>query len=425
MNLSRILFLLFIPLAVTSAGYCQSTLRLMSYNILNFPSPEPVSRIDTLEKILNYYRPHLFMIQELKASDGLSAITDMMDDLGYGSFAQCTYVPQQSSPGDAFTQQQAIVYDLNVLRLKSQYEIITDVRDINEYVMYLNDPELESGADTVFLYVYVAHLKSSTGTVNVNQRLAMVNDWRDYVEENVPPSSNVILAGDFNVYNNTEPAFMALTEASSPLPLMDVFSSFGNWVGSGFAHKEILTQSTRVNQLFGDGAGGGLDDRFDFMLFSESLLSGQQGLQYVENSFLSLGNNGTCYNQNLIDCDLGNDVPSDIIQALYYMSDHIPQVCELSMEIELQVTTHARSSFNLSVSGDPFHTEYCLHSSKGAVELSLTDLSGREITHWTLQSSAQMTCGNLPRVAAEGIYILRAANKDGLHNVKRVVLGRQ
>ncbi len=302
----------------------------MSYNLLNFPTGNLDGRVDTLYNILDYHRPHLLMIQELKTSQGLSDVTDRMNDLGYGTFEHGTFVPQVSSGGGGdFPLQQNIVFDTEIFQLKSESYILTDVRDINEFVLYINDPLLESGADTTFIYVYVAHLKSSTGADNQALRLAMVEDWVDHVSGAVPTGSFTIFAGDFNIYTNTEAAYGVLTDEDNVIAMTDVFASYGNWSGTNFSHKEILTQSTRENQIYNDGAGGGVDDRFDFILLSENMTNSESILQFEEGSFISLGNTGDCYNQSITDCDFSNPVPFDILRSMYYLSDHLPQVCNL------------------------------------------------------------------------------------------------
>jgi hypothetical protein len=49
----------------------------MSYNILNFPDGNIAGRVDTLENIIEYYQPHLLMVQELQSENGLTDITDI------------------------------------------------------------------------------------------------------------------------------------------------------------------------------------------------------------------------------------------------------------------------------------------------------------------------------------------------------------
>lgn len=304
----------------------QAQVRVMSYNMLNFPTGNLQGRTDTLENIVDYYRPHLLLIQELKTASGLSQITDMMDDLGYGNFAHGTFIPQQSNPGATNLLQQNVVYDASIFVLDEEYVVETDVRDFNGYKFHFLDEALTQPGDTTFLYVFSAHLKSSQGAAEEAARQAMAAEWVNWADAHIPTGSLVMLGGDFNLYTAEEPAYTLLTDSDNNTVMVDPLALYGDWTGSAFAHKEILTQSTRLSQLYDDGAGGGLDDRFDFILLSAAFFDPDVPVNFVEGSYHSLGNNGTCYNQSITGCADDNEVPADVIQSLYYMSDHLPQV---------------------------------------------------------------------------------------------------
>lgn len=307
----------------------------MSYNILNYPTSELIGRADTLQHIIDYVEPDILMVQELKSAWGLEQLLTVSFANQSGNFATSEYVPQQGNPGNSNSLQQAIVYDQDKFTLYSQDEVITTYRDVNEFVLYLNDSQLPNGADTTFIYLYVTHLKSSSGNTNQQLRLEMVEAWREYIEANVDDDAMVIFAGDFNVYSSTEPAYQLLLGSDETIPLYDPIDAPGVWTDSGYPNKEYLTQSTRTQTIFNDGASGGLDDRFDFILVSDNLLDQSSTVHYLEDSYLALGNNGTCYNQNILDCDQGNDVPYSMLSSLYYMSDHLPIIMELETSVDL------------------------------------------------------------------------------------------
>lgn len=362
-----------------------SQLRVMSYNLLNFPTGNFQGRVDTLQNIIDYYRPHLLMVQELQNEDGLNQITDMMNELEYGNFASGNFVQQQSDPFNPYYLQQNIVFDQNYLTLKNQLEIITDIRDVNYFRLYFNDNELANGADTTYLHVFVTHLKSSSGSANEQLRLQMVEQFITYIENNLDETDNILFAGDFNLYDTAEPAYQALINENNVIAMQDPFSAFGNWAVSNFQHREILTQSTRASQIGNDGAGGGLDDRFDFILFSPALMNSLSPVHFIEGTFKSLGNNGTCYNQSITNCASGNEVPTDVLQSIYYMSDHIPQVCEIEVALELGVKESHQQNLELKWnSAIPANTEiaftlYPYQHSK--LSISIFDINGRECYH--------------------------------------------
>lgn len=399
-------------------------LRLLSYNLLNFPTGNLAGRADTLANILDYARPHLLMVQELKNEEGLADITDRLNDLGYGDFAHSTFVEQQSpgSPGNLL--QQAIVYDTEYLRMKSESVVLTDYRDINEYILYLNDPLLPAGNDTTFLYVYVTHLKSSTGSDNEAARLSMVNYLIQHFES-LPSDALVIFAGDFNLYSTAEPAYQAIVSEENNVVLRDVFAGYGDWSGSAFPHKEILTQSTRSTQIFNDGAGGGVDDRFDFILLSDALMNqDNSALHYVEDSFLSLGNTGFCYNQSITDCASGNDLPFDVLQSMYYMSDHIPQYCELSSSLINAVESYDESFDLLDLpAGNMIKTGGALQvriNMASDLEMQVLDLSGRQVFQKGMRGPALQEV-ELP-LLTPGIYLLHACGKNGQSFTEKIIV---
>jgi endonuclease/exonuclease/phosphatase family metal-dependent hydrolase len=56
------------------------------------------------------------------------------------------------------------------------------------------------------LYVVSVHLKASSGSTNPARRAAQAAELRDLISTNFPANAWVIVAGDFNIYDQTEPA---------------------------------------------------------------------------------------------------------------------------------------------------------------------------------------------------------------------------
>ncbi len=395
-------------LLLFSGIHVHSQIKVLSYNLLNFPTGNLQGRVDTLRNIIDYTRPNLLMVQELETAEGLQSITEMMNELGYGDFAHPEFIPQQS-PGSPSNQlQQSIVFDTEIFRLKSDGVVLTDYRDINEFVLYLNDPELANGSDTTFLYVYVTHLKSSTGVANEQMRLSMVSYLIAHFET-LPENSHVLFTGDFNLYNNTEPAYLAITDENNAIVMRDIYANYGNWAGSAFDHKEILTQCTRASVIFNDGASGGVDDRFDFILMSESLVSQSSDFAYTENSFRSIGNTGGCYNQSITDCDLGNSVPANILQSMYYMSDHIPQYCEFHSDVIDRVIDQNLKQPELLLANGNQQSQQLYYTINGFIgnhfTLEVLDINGKVI-HQQMPTSTLSGGIDVSRFP-QGLYFLR------------------
>jgi len=338
--------LLFFALFSSIASVCaQQQATIMSYNVLNFPNGNIAGREDTLRKLINHVQPDLFLMQELKSDSGLQLIlNESFADLS-ANYEASTFLPQQSNPSSNFKLQQAIIYNTDLFGLASEGFLMTSTRDINEFKLYYKSPTLASGADTIFLYVFVAHLKSSQGAANVAERLSMAQTFSTHLAY-LPQNANVIFAGDFNVYTSTEPAYQELLDNTNAIQLKDPINTPGNWNSSSFQPKSVLTQSTRSSAIFGDGAGGGVDDRFDFILLSTNTFNNWNTVVYEPDSYHAMGNNGTCYNQSITAC-AGGDWPDEILSSLYFMSDHLPIVLNLNFGVG-SVTVNESDAQNCS-----------------------------------------------------------------------------
>lgn len=311
--------------------HAQEFFTVMNYNVLNFPNGSMQNRQDTLKKILDFAEPDLILLQELKSEAGLFSIAEeSCADLD-GDYRAATWETLQSNPNSGWPLQQNVVYNSERFTLHEENVVLTDYRDFNEFIFYFNSEQLVNEQDTAFLYVYTTHLKSSQGGDNELLRLEMVEYFTAHLAT-LPADAQVIIGGDFNLYNSDEPAYQLLLSEQNAIQLEDPIDMPGDWHSSSYPDKTILTQSTRTSSIFGDGAGGGLDDRFDFMLCSENMLDGSAGYQYVNNSYYSLGNNGTCYNENITDCMPNFSVPASVMNALYYMSDHLPVIMQLQLD---------------------------------------------------------------------------------------------
>jgi len=176
------------------------------------------------------------------------------------------------------------------------------------------------------LWVYGMHLKAGSSASDKAIRLTGAQAIRDNADL-LPAGAHVLYSGDFNLSDNTEPAyfeFLAIGAGQAFDPL-----GTGPWSGVGNAIKH--TQSPR-DIIDGGLIGGGMDDRFDFQLPSTELGDGQ-GLSIISGTYRSFGNDGQHYNTAI---NAGNNVyfPGDIARSnaiaddLFDASDHIPVLVE-------------------------------------------------------------------------------------------------
>lgn len=389
--------LLVFALIISSSSFSQLNIDVMCYNVLNFPNGS--NREDTLKKVLSYYIPDILMLQELKSGGGMDQITGVLNELSDDHYESGTWVSQQSG-STSYKLQQNIIYNTAIFGLTSERVILTPYRDVNYFKLFIRDENLPFSNDTVFLHVYVTHLKSSQGSDNELARYEMAQAMRADINT-LPSNSYVLSGGDFNIYTSAEDAYQHLTATGLNNTLVDPLAGLGNWSGSSFPNKEILTQSTRSSAL-SDGSGGGIDDRFDFVLHSTELEAGNNELSYATGTYKALGNNGTCYNQSITDCSGGNPVPDSILMALYYCSDHLPVVFSLVSDIVLSVDESHIPQF--SIYPNPAKNELTISPNKNErIDVQIIDLTGKIQMREMISGSTKMDVSSL----RAGIYFVK------------------
>lgn len=404
----KLLVILIVCFCAINNVVSQETFKVMFYNLLNFPD-QSSSKIQNLEIILEDYKPDLFMVCELNNQTGADAILSSLQFIN-PDYESAVFVTNSSDDtiGDQNYLQNFIYFDSRKFILESQAQIQTIFRDLNHYTFKLNTTDQIS--NPIIIHFIVCHLKSSQDDPNPDLRFQMVEDLTNYLD-GFPSSDYFILGGDLNIYTNSEPAFLELTDATNNITFVDPANRVGNWHNS-IAYLDVFTQSTRLTDALG-GAGGGFDDRFDFILTSENVLTNPD-IFYVTSSYQVFGNNGNtnCYNQeiNSNSCN-GVDFGLTIRNALYNMSDHLPVTLKLQTN-----ETLSTSNFNItptfSISGSNIVKDKLL------IQLNTTafksdfifvyNILGQKIESYKVQNLnlLQLNVSNL----SNGIYYLVASN---------------
>lgn len=334
----NILLLFLVCVSFTSA---QTRIKAMFYNTLNYNSDtESQNRTPHLKTILENVKPDLFMVCEVKnetASNYLftNAVLPYKE-----SFKKAPFEYSQS-PATGLLQM--VYYNSEKLILENTSVIPTRTRDINHYTFIINTEN--SGTNPVKIDVFVTHLKASRGLENRQKRFESIGNFTQELE-NLPTDRHVLFAGDFNFYTSNEPGFLSIIRDSNAIEIVDPINrlcpTFPNdgidyfdennynstyfWNNSSF--KDIHSQSTRNSQVNGDGAGGGMDDRFDFIMMSKNFNTSSD-LYYVNDSYKAVGNNGNCYNSYVSNTSCSGEFSQNLRNALYQFSDHLPIVMDI------------------------------------------------------------------------------------------------
>jgi len=310
----------------------QETLNAMFYNLFKFPNALPQNRELILQTILDDYKPDLFMVCELVTENGADLILNTSLQNQVDTFARANFVADVSKPDDPI--QTMVYYNTRKLTLLSQQKLVTVYRDINQYSFKVNvDP-----ANPIYLEVFVAHLKSSTGAANQQTRLQMVEAVTNKLQQLTQPNTFVLFAGDFNFYTATEPGYQKIIDPQNAIVLKDPVNMSGSWQDNP-AFANIHTQSTRVSSVgFGggtnSGAGGGVDDRFDFIMMSENFINNTR-FSYINGTYKAYGNNGDCLNKDVNDTASVGVYSQTLRNQLYNMSDHMPVVMQFQVNENL------------------------------------------------------------------------------------------
>ena len=288
----------------------QSDHVFMTYNLLNYENEN--DREDDYVTVLEYIQPDIIIAEEVTGQTGYNHfLSDVLDVFESGAWSGATFINQSASIDIALFYRHDVFSFISTDLVNTAQSAGT--RDVVEWIMEHNDSGVQFN-------LYGVHLKAGSDNSNAQWRLAEATALRDYLDD-LPAGSHFIVAGDFNIYSNSsasEPAFEMLTGEGDDDDgrLFDPVDRIGHWHNnSSFA--DVHTQSPR------SGSYGGMDDRFDWIFASESVLNETYELNYVADSYWAVGNDGNHFNQAIND---GNNtsVNDAMADALHDASDHLP-----------------------------------------------------------------------------------------------------
>lgn len=399
------LLALLIGLGTSNQTFAQMVpLRVVSYNLLNFPNGRNdcgsgnvnlPNRADSLRKIMQYLDPDIFVGCEIQTEAGCdSVLTRALNVFGTTYYQRAAFIPN-SDGGDL---QNMLFYHSGKLTLKEQRVIPTGIRDINHYILYVNDNTLPQHHDTCFIEVFMCHLKAGSASADQSDRAAQTALLRTILDGR-PQGRHLFVCGDLNTYRSTEVGYQNLVSGGSNF-LKDPINTLGNWTNnSSFA--AIHTQSPRASGSTDCGVTGGLDDRFDHILVSQNVLSGTNLLQYNTSSYKAIGNDGAHYNQSIL-AGSNSQYPDSVVRALYYSSDHLP----VKLDMTAIIPTNNGLNLTLTMTGGACQTggtSVTVHPNLGQAPYTY---------QWSANAGSQTTAtvNNLPG----GSYCVTVTDNNGL-----------
>ncbi len=298
--------------AVPLTAQPTDTLTVMTYNVLNYHNAA-ADRIEHLRTVIQSVEPDILVIQEMWEDLNQHFQTNIFPRGGY------SYAPHIGSQTNVslFFRQDRVGY-------LGQRIVPTSLRNIVGYELRVQTAEHISFA----FWLYGAHLKASDGSDDEQQRADEVTALRNALAD-LPTDTHYLVAGDFNVYRSSEPAYQTLMNEFA-VDLYDPVDRPGNWHNSS-VYAEVHTQSTRYNNIGDGGSWGGMDDRFDFILPSAPFRD-TAGLWYLDGSYKAYGNDGRHLN-DAINYQGNTAVSAEIADALHFGSDHLPVVMDVVVQL--------------------------------------------------------------------------------------------
>ena len=295
---------------IVGYSYSQTEHTIMSYNILNYPFTDTTARNLHFRTIFENIQPDILVVQEIVSQASVDSFLTKILNKSASGYAAGTFI---NGPD----LDRALYYKSNDFTFISNSPIHTSLRDINEFRLRHNIT-----GDT--LIIFAVHLKANVE--DSLTRAAEVDSLRKRTNT-LSPNSNFIVLGDFNIYSSNELAYQKLKDQSSSGYFIDPLNLSGVWNNSSYS--QFHTQSTRT-RAFGDGATGGLDDRFDMILMSSSIIN-SGGITFVPGTYRVYGNDGNHFNDS-INRPPNIAVGQTVANALHYATDHLPVIASFSFD---------------------------------------------------------------------------------------------
>jgi endonuclease/exonuclease/phosphatase family metal-dependent hydrolase len=365
MKIVKILILFFLSSVCFSIiGQTGSRVKIVTYNLLNYPNAYS-TRNPNFKKVLDEIDPDILVVQEITSQFGVDEF--LVGVLG-AEYKAGLFINGDDTDNAIFYKDSLFTFINHIPITSSQL-----TRNISEFTMANNFSN-----DT--LLIYSVHLKASEEDSVIRRNEVSVLRT---VTDNLPVGTKFIVLGDFNIYRASETAYLNLVNKSSSGYVIDPLIA-GNWHNNN-AYAILHTQSTcgLFSGCPNGGSGGGLDDRFDMILISQSIYD-SSGIYLIANSNKAYGNDGFHFNKS-INVPPFTSITQEIANALYNASDHLPVVAEFQFGDVNSVVPIDPSNltFNLYQNyPNPFNPVTTIKfevPQTTNVKLVLYDLLGREI----------------------------------------------
>lgn len=289
--------------ALLGASAAHAQLRVAAWNITNY-SGGRVGEFQT--SIYGEFEgrsmsPDAILLQEVLSQSGVDAFVALLNSAS-GSPGDWAAAPFFNGPDT----DNAFVYRTSKLELLAAQTIAfgggapNHPRNVERYDVRL----VGYGSEGATISMYSSHMKAGSSSTDQARRLVEAQRIRDNAET-LPAARHFLLGGDFNIQSSGQSAYQEMvgSQLNNDGRFFDPIFTPGSWNNNG-AFRFVHTQDP-------SGAGG-MDDRHDQILVSDSLLDGE-GMDYLglpvpystttwddpNHSYRSWGNDGSSYNAQI------------------------------------------------------------------------------------------------------------------------------
>lgn len=431
-KLARLIFLIFNIIIFSNSTISADTIRQMQYNLLYYTagneSPDDctddnnnLNQKDAAFKIIvKEVMPDILCVNEIGKTDAYAnrILNNVLNTDGINYYGT---LPAYSISGNRSIGNR-LFYDTRKFALKESAYVYTYTGGtiINLYKMYYKSQQLAQG-DTAYITFIIWHLAAGSSDYSVSTRVQQSQILTNYMETH--PSvlnTNYVLSGDFNVYTSSEEAYDNLVNNPNYLVRFhDPINRSGDW-NNNAQFKDIFTQSTHTGAA-NCASNGGMDDRFDFILVSNKILNGSNHVKCLPETYHAFGQDGNRFNGSIIS-PTNMAVSSQVAQALYTMSDHLPVVMDYVIDQVLgieELTVQLPISITNPVGNTLEMTANLLSPDQLTFEIFTID--GKRLHQETIPFSAGPQHLSLEFPYKPAFYLLKITDGNGNTNVRKLV----
>jgi hypothetical protein len=359
------------------------------------------------------FAPDILVAQEIRTEAGLIAFRQLLNTApgSPGDWAAGPFVPSPDGNTHGFFYRQGKVTFVG-MTVVSQGGPESHPRPVQRFDIR---PVGYTG-DAAILACYGTHMKAGSSGTDQQRRLLEAQVIRADAET-LPQGWNFLLAGDFNIQSSLQQAYQHLTgpQINDSGRLFDPINTPGSW-NNNAAFRFVHTQAP--------AGTSGMDDRFDLILLSRSLLNGH-GFNYIgsltlpystttwndpNHSYRVWGNDGTYFDSTI--AIAGNQMVGPVIaQALYDAAATDMAGGHLPVFLDLRVPPRIDSVLALDFGEFPIGgSAQQLINIRNSGDVALWTAAGIAPLRYALEASPGFA-------APAGGFAIAATSTGGLHTI--------